>query len=136
MLFDYFDDLNWLAVIVATLVYFFIGFLWYADFAFGKQYREATGQEEGTNPDPIAIVVNVVAWFLAAVALALVAKGIGADTWDDGLVLGLVVGIGFVLTHVVADIFYTKRPKSLLWILGAYNVIGITVMGIILGAWT
>ena len=80
-------------------------------------------------------MINLLAWFLAAIALGLVAKGIGADTWDEGLVLGLVVGIGFVFTHVLSDILYTKRPSSLIWILGAYNVIGITVMGIILGAW-
>ncbi len=136
MLFDYFDDLNWFAVIVATLAYFAIGFAWYHDAVFGKQYRAATGQDEAAAPDPVAIVVNLVAWFVAALALALVAKGIGADTWDDGLVLGLVAGIGFVLTHVVSDILYTKRPTSLLWILGAYNVIGFAVMGIILGALT
>ena len=136
MLFDFFDDLNWLAVIVAALAYFVIGFAWYSDFLFGKQYRAATGQDEDASPDPVAIVVNLVAWFVAALALGLIAKAIGADTWDDGLVLGLVAGIGFVLTAVVSDILYTKRPASLLWILGAYNVIGFAVMGIILGVWT
>lgn len=136
MLFDFFDDLNWLAVIVAALAYFIIGFVWYSNFLFGSQYREATGQPDDSPPDPVAIVGNLVAWFVAAVALGLIAEAIGADTWDDGLVLGLVAGIGFVFTHVLSDILYTKRPNSLLWILGAYNVIGFAVMGVILGSWT
>ncbi len=136
MLFDFFDDVNWYAVIVAALAYFAIGFAWYSNFAFGKQYRAATGQEEDASPDPVAIVVNLVSWFVAAMALALIAKAIGAETWDDGLVLGLVVGIGFVLTAVISDILYTKRPMSLLWLLGAYNVIGFATMGIILAVWT
>lgn len=136
MLFDYFDDLNWLAVIVATLAYFVIGYLWYADFAFGKQYRAAIGQGDDAAPDPVAIVVNLLAWFVAAVALGLVAKAIGADSWSDGLVLGLVAGVGFVFTHQLSDILYAKRPQSLLWVSGAYSIIGFAVMGIILGSWT
>jgi Protein of unknown function (DUF1761) len=136
VLFDYFGDLNWFAVIVAALAYFVLGYLWYADFAFGKQYRAAIGQADVAAPEPVPIVVNALAWLLAAIALGLIAKAIGADSWSDGLVLGLVVGVGFVLTGQISDILYTKRPTSLLWLNGAYAVIGFAVMGVILGSWT
>ncbi len=36
-------DLNWLAVLVATIAYFALGALWYAEFAFGKAWQRAVG---------------------------------------------------------------------------------------------
>ena len=135
MLFDFFDDLNWLAVIGATVAFFVLGFLWYADFAFGKQYRAAIGAEEGSRPEPVAIVVNVVAWFIAALSLALIAKAIGAADWVDGLVLGLVVSIGFIGTNRVAAQFYEGRNTALMRINGPYIILGFALMGVILGQW-
>ena len=32
-------DLNWLAVIVATIAYFALGAVWYAEFAFGRAWQ-------------------------------------------------------------------------------------------------
>ena len=135
MLFDYFDDLNWWAVIVATVAFFALGFIWYSNALFGRQYRAAIGQDDDYAPSPTAIVVNVIGWFVAAVVLALIARGIGAETWVDGLVLGLVASIGFIGTNRVVANLYEGPNTALMRVNAPYNLIGYAVMGIILAVW-
>jgi len=106
VIFDLFDDLNWAAVIVAAVAYFALGWLWYSNALFGRQYRAAIGKEEASDVvDVGAIVANLAGWFIAAVALALVSAAVGADSVLDGLVLGLVVSFGFIGTNrIVANL--------------------------------
>ena len=113
MLFDFFADLNWLAVIVAAIAFFALGGIWYSNALFGKQYRAATGQEEGGMP-AIPLLVNLIGWLVAALALALISKGIGASTVGDGIVLGLVVSFGFIGTNRIVGQFYEGRNTALM----------------------
>ena len=63
MLFDAFDDLNWLAVIVAALAYWVLGAIWYNDAVMGKKWQEATGVDM-SKPTAQQIVGNLVLWFV------------------------------------------------------------------------
>jgi hypothetical protein len=102
VLFDYFDDLNWLAVIVAALAFWVLGAIWYSDALFGRQWRAAAGVDE-MKPTAQQIVGNLVTWFISALVLGLIAKGIGAENVGDGLVLGLVVSFGFIGTNRITQ---------------------------------
>ena len=133
MILDAFGDLNWLAVVVATVAYFLIGTLWYSNLLFGKQYREAIGAEEGGAPPVGAIVGNLVLWFIAAIALGLIATAIGTDNAWDGIVLGLVVAIGFIGTNRVVGRLYGADNPKLMPINAPYTLIGYAVMGLIFG---
>lgn len=138
MLFDAFDDLNWLAVIVAALAYFALGGLWYSDAMFGKQWREQTGVQmsEGGAPPAGLMITNLVLWFIAALALGLVAKSIGAETFGDGVVLGLVTSVGFVGTsQVVTRLFEQRMKPALARINAPYIILGFMIMGVILAMW-
>ncbi|MGA7097686.1 MAG: DUF1761 domain-containing protein [Acidimicrobiia bacterium] len=136
MILDYFGDLNWLAVLVAALAYFVLGAIWYSNPLFGRQYRAALGVtgEAGT-PDPMMFVVNLVGWFVAATVLGLIAKGIGASTFLDGVVLGLVAWVGFVVTNRVVAIYYEGSGWAIARVNGPYNLLGYVVMGVILAVW-
>ena len=134
MILDQFSDLNWLAVLVATVAYFVIGAVWYSDALMGKQWRAATGQEMGASgrPEPKAMVVNFVGWFIAAMVLGLISTAIGASTVLEGLVLGLVVSIGFIGTNRIVQGMYEGSNKALMRVNAPYTMIGYSVMGIIL----
>ena len=132
MILDAFSDLNWLAVVVAAVVYFIIGSLWYANFLFGRQYREAIGAEDGP-PAVSAMVINIVAWFIAALALGLIATALGTDDAVDGIVLGLVVSIGFIGTNRVVGRAYGADNPKLMPINAPYTLIGYAAMGAVFG---
>lgn len=137
MLFDAFADVNWLAVLVAGLAYFVIGALWYTDALMGRQYRSALGLDpdvKGT-PDMTPLAVNFVGWLVSALALALISVAVGADSFVDGLVLGLVVAVGLVVTQMLVTTGYEGRGNALFKVNAPYVVVGFAVMGVILAVW-
>ncbi|MDX1468773.1 MAG: DUF1761 domain-containing protein [Acidimicrobiia bacterium] len=134
MIFDHLANIDWLAVVIATVAYFVIGSLWYANFLFGKQYRAAIGQEEGGAPAAGPIVINLVAWFIAATALAWFFAAIGVNDVLDGALWGLVAAIGFIGTNRVTGQAYGADNPKLMRINGPYTLIGFAVMGAILAS--
>lgn len=133
MILDAFENLNWLAVILAGLAYFVLGAVWYSDLLFGRQYRAAIGAgEETASPQAVALTVNLVGWLIAALAMGLIAESIGADGFADGAMLGIVVWIGFLVTNHVVNDFYQGMNAELTKITGPYNLLGFVIMGVIL----
>lgn len=64
------EPMNWLAVIVGTIVAFLVGWLWYSPKLFGKGWAEGSGVELGSAGG--MPVVAMVSQLLALLALALV----------------------------------------------------------------
>lgn len=135
MLFDYFADLNWLAVLVAALAYFVLGAIWYSDMMFGKAYRAALGITEQGTPNPSLLVINFVGWFITAAALGLVGAAAGASSVLDGIVLGFVAGVGFVVVHQVVAGTFDPGRRALMSVTVPYTVPGFVIMGVILAVW-
>jgi Protein of unknown function (DUF1761) len=77
-----------------------------------------------------------VGWLVATVALGLISVAVGATGAGQGAVLGLVVGIGFIVSHLAVNLAFQGEGYALLWISGAYNAIGLVVAGIIVAVWT
>jgi fluoride ion exporter CrcB/FEX len=130
---DAFEELSWLAVLVAAAAYFVLGAIWYSNAVFGKRYRAALGvPDQPATPPVAALLVNFIGWFVAAIALGLISTAVGADDVWDGVVLGLVVAVGFIgTTSVVNRMFGSENPK-LMPINGPYTLIGYALMGAIL----
>jgi len=132
-----FADLNWLAVLVAGLAYFVLGALWYTDALMGRQYRAALGLDPNAKaqPDPAPLVINLVAWLISALALALMMAASGASGVGDGILFGLAVGVGMVVTQMFVTTTYENRGNALFKVNAPYVVIGYILMGIILATW-
>jgi hypothetical protein len=139
--FDVLSDLNWLAVIVAAIVYFAVGALWYAPPVFGKVWSAAGGfslPEPGSRPSPAIYVTPLVGSILSAIALAMIAKASGTDTFKEGIVLGLVVAIGFAVSIAfVTAQFESTKPKPMVWgaVNAGYHVVGNLLAAIIIASW-
>jgi uncharacterized membrane protein len=126
---------------VAALAYFAIGAAWYAPPLFGKAWMAAGGMtlpEDGSRPSPAIYLTPLVGSVLSAVALGMLAKATGTDTLQRGIVLGLVVAIGFAvsITFVTAQ-FESEKPKPMVWgaITAGYHAVGILVAAIIVASW-
>ena len=139
--FDALSDLNWLAVIVAGLAYFALGALWYAPPVFGKPWMAAGGQQmgqTGERPNPAIYVTPLIAQIVAAIALGMIAESTSTNTFEEGLVLGLVAGVGFAVTTMLTTAtFETQKPNGMVWglINAAYHLVGLVIAAVIIAVW-
>lgn len=80
--------------------------------------------------------LSFVTGFVAALALAFIARAAGGETVGEGIVLGLVAGVGFSLTTLVVTHMFESRPLALHLINGGYHLVGLTVAGVIVTVWS
>lgn len=138
---DVLGDVNWLAVVVAAVVYFALGGFWYSPAGLGNQWMASVGMEqpaEGERPGAGIYVTPLFAYLVSAVATGMLAEATGTDSIGEGLVLGAVVAIGYsVMLAAVTATFSPKMPApwTWFWITGSYNLIGLMIVGAIVGAW-
>ncbi len=140
MTFDVLGELNWLAVIVATIVFFAIGGVWYANAVFGKAWQRAGGFEipADQRPGPAYFIGPFITCLITTIAVAMLAKATGTDTVGEGIVLGLVTGLG-IATAVLAvtGLFDPQKANQRVWVTinAGYQVVGILLAAVILAVW-
>ncbi|HRN96558.1 MAG TPA: DUF1761 domain-containing protein [Candidatus Levybacteria bacterium] len=129
-------DINYLAVALAALSAFFLGFFWYT-IIFAKTWQKLIGMkgDEKNTQTPNLGKLLIGSLILEIVMAFNLAAFIGRDAdWMFGLAAGLAVGFGWVsLAFGVNYIFEGKSLK--LWLINAgYNTVVFAVMGLIIGA--
>ena len=129
-------ELNFLAIIVATIAAMGVGAFWYSPIAFANQWMALIGKkpEELGNPAQ-AMGMQLVNTFVTAVFLGVVVAWSGVSTPIGGAGVGLVAWIGFVLTAHLATVFFEGRPIKLVMIDTGGQLVCYMAMGAILGAW-
>ena len=141
MSFDAFADLNWLAVIAGGLVYFALGAAWYSPALFARPWQRSIGWDPQRQPPEMkatTYLVPLVAYLVMGAAVGLLAAATGSDSIGEGVVLGLVVGIGLSLMHTLVDAtFDPNKPEPWTWfaINGTYHALGLLIVAVIVSAW-
>ncbi|SER83016.1 Protein of unknown function [Lentzea xinjiangensis] len=134
-------DLNWLAVAVATIAYFALGMVWYADYAFGRAWHHASGRDLSP-PEETGVrtyAVPLATCLVLTLVTAMIGVASDTDTIMEGVLLGLVIGAGIALpVRFVTGAYDMTKPAPLTFAaIGAgYHVVGLTLAGAILGQWT
>ena len=133
------STVNWLAVLLATVVYFGLGALWFApQLPLGRAWVDAAGYKSPTSG---ALSGNAFYFIPAATALVMViatavlAAATATDTVGEGIVLGLVVGVGYALPIVLATAaFEFSKPRQWTWGLidAGYHVVGLVLAAVII----
>jgi hypothetical protein len=133
--------INWLAVVVGTAIYFVLGALWYSPLLLGRQWQRSIGWDPNRTPPQMSVatyVVPLIGYFVMAVATAMIAIATGADGFGDGIVLGLVIGIGYLAMHSLVDAtFDPNKPQPWTWfaINSSYHALGILVVAVLVSIW-
>jgi len=131
---DVFNELNWLAILVATLSTFIIGGLWYS-LLFPKAFMSANNfTEEYLNKRNMPMVFGLS--FLLSLIMALnLAMFIGKENTLFGTMAGFMAGFGWIFLSIAIISLFEKRSLKYVLIKGGYMTVAFTVMGTILGAW-
>jgi hypothetical protein len=136
-----FAGLNYLAVLIAAVVAWIAGAVWYMSLA--KPWRTAIGispekmeelkKRPGAHLPFIYVFVAelIMAWVLAGLMGHL---GSGQVTLLNGVISGAFCWLGFVLTTIVVNNSFAMRSAQLIWIDGGYWLVALVLMGGIIGA--
>jgi hypothetical protein len=130
------SKLNLVAIVVATVVAFVLGGLWYSPILFAKAWmREAGLTEAQTRAAPMGRVFGLamLATLVMAVNLAAFIGPTGGIGF--GLFAGLAAGIGWVTMSLGVIYLFEQRSLKLWLINSGYQVLAYALMGAILGAW-
>ena len=135
-----FEDVNLLAVGVATVLTFALGALWYSPLLFAKPWMAGHGytpdqvkeMQAGMGP---TYAISFLSWLVMATVLALVAphfgEGVGAM-----LHMGVLLWLGFSATVGLTNNRFSDKPLSLWLIDAGYQIGSIVIMAVVLGLWT
>jgi Protein of unknown function (DUF1761) len=129
-----------LAILVAAVVAWLIGALWYSPVMFAKAWVNA----HGYTPEQVAamrvtqgkvIASILVAMILMAAVLQIFLNHLGATSLRTGMGWAFHAWLGFALPlGFIAHLYSHKRITAWLIDLG-YQLVYLVVMGAILGAW-
>jgi hypothetical protein len=132
--------INYWAILVAALAYFFLGGIWFT--LLTEQWLRGLGttKEEimaraGSSSSPVPYITSFVCNLLIAYVLWWVINATGRSTAARGVQIGVLMWLGFIATILLTEYAFEARPHSLFAINAGYPLIGMIVMGAILGAW-
>lgn len=129
-------DINPIAVVLAALAAFFLGFFWYT-IIFAKPWQKEIGLKlaPGENAMPAGLGKLLAGSFVLELIMAIglaVFIGTAADI-DAGVIKGSAVGVAVALGFGVNYLFEGKSMTH--WLINAgYNTVVFAVMGLIIGA--
>lgn len=130
-------EVNYSAIVAATIVYMIIGFLWYSKWLFGTIWAKLQKLEK--EPKKIRMIIghigSVASGFILASVLSYFIRHLHVHHFLYGAVVGFLAWVGFVFTTSLTGALYTAKPIKLFLIDSTYLLIAFIVMGGIIGAW-
>ena len=136
MILDFFDGLNWLAILVATVAWFIFSAIWYSVPPISKAWRRATKVPvEGDAPLVSLFISTAILYFITTVVIALLVAATGADDAGDGLALGATLGLGFGVVGALISQLYEQKGSSY-WLINGFNaLVAFSIVAVILALW-
>ncbi|HMF23690.1 MAG TPA: DUF1761 domain-containing protein [Pseudolabrys sp.] len=135
-----FAGINYWAVLVAGVLGFGLGGVWYRLLAepwkaahnfTTEQIRAHHGKGAAPTPLIIALVADLImAWMLAGLMAHL-----GEITVKNGVISALFVWFGFVATTLAVNNTFGMRSPKLILIDGGHWLAALLLMGAVIGAW-
>jgi hypothetical protein len=136
---------NWLAILVAGIVIFILGGLWYSPILFAKKWialqnkteEQMRAEAAGANM-PLIYASAFITGLIIAWAMALVFAHIANDMQMNaahGALLGFILWLGFAASTSYATALFSGKPRQLWLIDTAYNLVSFVLAGIILAVW-
>lgn len=131
------STLNIPAVLLAAVVAFVIGGLWYSPVLFGKAWMQENqlSEEDLRSGNSTRIFGFAFLWSLImAFNLAMFLNDPGT-TASWGATAGFLAGFGWIAMGIFIIGLFERRSTRYMLINGAYMVVALTLMGLIIGWW-
>lgn len=125
-----------LPVLIATVIYFALGAVWYSPILFAKPWMKIKDiPEDHEGGSPLLFALSFILQFIGVFSLALFIYGLGVDGALNGALIGFFASSGFVFSLAGATGLFSEVPLKLHFIDNGYHVVGLTLAGLIIGWW-
>ena len=134
---EFFGDLNWLAVVVGAVAWYLYGAIYYAPPVMGKTWQKAAGVTLPDNyrPSPSLFILTFLAYLGTTIVIALLVAHSGVHDIGDGLGLGSALGVGFGLFPALVVQLYEQKGSAYWLISGIYALISWMGVTALLAVW-
>jgi hypothetical protein len=132
------EPINIFPILVATVVAFGIGSLWYSPFLFGKEWLEGRNIKEENIEKFGTIkryVIQLIFTLVSFSVLAFIISMAEVRSSTDGAFLGILAWIGFIIPTSLAGLIWKRDTFTLFLIDVVYSLLILTIGGAIVGAW-
>lgn len=141
--------INYLSVVIAAIVMFGLGWLWYA-VLFNRQWTQAMGwtpekmKEMMAAPGAKSMMMRsygiqalgaLLMAYVLAHALVFSATYLNVSGISAGLQAGFWNWIGFIAPVTIGSVLWDGKPWKLWFINAGYYLVGLLIMGVILALW-
>jgi len=133
---------NYLAVLVAGVLIFVLGGLWYSPVLFAKRWMALMGKTEeqlragaAGSSMPVLYGLAFVSGLVSAWALAVVLNHFPPLTLGRAAAVGVLCWLGFAAPTSFATAIFSQTPKPL-WLLNSgYNLVSFVLAAVLLTVW-
>ncbi|UXD86758.1 DUF1761 domain-containing protein [Thalassolituus hydrocarboniclasticus] len=137
-LIDALQNLNYIAVAIAAIASYILGFVWYHWAVFGKAWANALGlsREEADNTEGLggAFAISLVSGLSKALLIALLLSALNISGVLSGAFFGAAVAIVFTATSLGYYNGFARTSVKLTFINSAHSVAELALIGAIIAA--
>ncbi len=123
------------ALALCVIAYMIIGMLWYSPVLFGNVWSKLTGRglEHAKNEDMSKMYgLSALSAFVMAFVLNYVMTEVEIQTFQEALLLGFMLWLGFTFTSTMVNNLFQGKPRKLIFIDSGYYLANALVMSAIL----
>ena len=134
--------INYWGVVSAVVASFILGFLWYHPMLFGKKWIRLNGFSKAEirkhHKDKMIgkMILMILGTTVSAIMLAYLVNVLTIGTFAQGVYLGVILAVGFILmTTLLGNVLWQRKPWALFILDGAYWIIDLALIGGIVAVW-
>jgi hypothetical protein len=130
-------SINWWAILTAVLSSFVVGGVWYSPTFFLKPWLTMSKVDKPTFDSglPKALLGDLVVSIAMALGLNQILGSFGATGIQQGMLVALLVWLGFVASTLLNSVTYEHRPIRYFAINAGNRLVVMVIMGAILAVW-
>lgn len=134
------QTINYIAVAVATIASYVLGFAWYHWAVFGEAWANALGisKEEADNTEGLggAFTVSLISGLTKTLCIALLMAAANISGVLSGALFGAIVAAVFICTSLGYYNGFARTSSKLTLINSAHGIVELALIGAIIGAFS
>jgi len=132
-------DVNYWAVVIATISTMVVGSIWYTPKVFGNYWMRVAKVEPGDRSAVVPIITTLIVSYISAWVLALATQvtwtAFGGNYLLDALLTAILLWAGFTAARFITHDAFEGRPAGLTILNIAHELVTFLVMAVIIGVW-